>query len=321
MSQTNEVIVGIDVAKDKLDIYLHPVNIHQEIVNEASAIKKFFLKIKSKYTIKIIVLEPTGGYEKLSVKVVSTLGLEVHIVHPTQVHHFALSEKFLAKTDKIDAKILALFGEKKQVEASVIKSEKDEESRELIRRKQQLGDILIKEKMRLSHDHLAKSTKDSLNRFIKQIEREMELIDKKLQEIVMKDEVKKAVITRLKTFKGIGDKSAVLLAVSVPELGHLNRAEIASLIGVAPVNHDSGKKSGYRAIQAGRFHVRKMLYMVTLSSIQFNARIKEFYARLIAKGKKTKVAFVAVMRKILITLNAMLKHKKDYQLHQVKMAS
>jgi transposase len=314
MSQTNEIIVGVDVSKDKLNIYLHPVDIYDEIVNEASAIKKFFLKLKNTYAVKIIVLEPTGGYEKQCTNILNKLELAVHIAHPNQVHHFALSEKISAKTDKIDGKTLALFGDKKQVEASHVKSEEEEESQELIRRKQQLTDFLIKEKMRLSHEHLGKSAKDSLKRFIKQIDREIELLDKKLQENIAKDEEKKEAVALLKTYKGIGDKSALLLILCVPELGHLNRGEIASLIGLAPVNRDSGKKTGYRAIKAGRFHIRKMLYMVALSAIQFNPVMKEFYTRLVAKGKKGKVALTAVMRKILITLNAMLRDKKGFRL-------
>jgi transposase len=313
MSQTNEIIVGVDVSKDKLDIYLHPVGIHEEIANKAPKIKKFFLKLKDTYEIKRVVLEPTGGYEKPCVKGIVELGLTVHITHPTQVHYFALSEKILAKTDKIDAKTLAIFGEKKQVAASVVRSEQEEESRELMRRRQQLTDLLIAEKMRLSHENLGKLTKDSLKRMIKQIEREIELVDEKLEKIVMADESKKEAIARLKSYKGIGDKASTLLVVSVPELGRLNRAEIASLIGVAPVNRDSGKKSGYRAIKAGRFYVRKMLYMVALSAIRSNAAIKPFYERLIAKGKKAKVALTAVMRKILITLNAMLRDKTAFQ--------
>lgn len=318
MSQTNEIIVGVDVSKDKLDIYLHPVEIYQEIANEAKSIKKFFANLKKSYTIKMVVLEPTGGYEKLCVKHITKLELGVHIAHPNQVYHFAKSERILAKTDKLDAKTLALFGEKKQVEASVVKSEEEEESQELMRRKQQLTDFLIKEKMRLSHASLGKSAKESLKRFIKQIEREIELLDKKLQEIIKNDTPKKEAIAILKTFKGIGDKTALLLVLCVPELGHLNRAEIASLIGLAPVNRDSGKKKGYRTIKGGRFHVRKMLYMAAMSTIQFNVTMKQFYERLITKGKKGKVALTAVMRKILITLNAMLRDKKEFRLEEFK---
>jgi len=313
MSQTNEVIIGVDVAKDKLDIYVHPVANHFVISNDEKAIKTFFSKLNQEYKIKMVVLESTGGYEKRCVKVVSNMNVAIHIAHPNQVYHFAKSHKLFAKTDKIDAKTLALFGEEDHVLPSTVKSISEQENQELMRRKHQLTDSLTVEKVRLAHD-LSKSVKDSIKRFIKQIEREIELINTKIQEKVVQNEELVEKIKLLESFKGVGNATATMLTLCLPELGELNRAEIARLLGVAPINHDSGNKKGYRAIQGGRFHVRKMLYMVVLSALKYNHMIKPFYDRLIASGKKSKVAIVACMRKIIIILNAMLRDKKEFSI-------
>lgn len=313
MSQINDVIIGVDVSKEKLDIYINPMGHYQTVANQRKPIKKFFMQVMQEYQLKIVVLESTGGYEKACVKALDELQLKVHVAHPNQVYHYAKSKRLLAKTDKIDSKTLALFGEEAAATPTVSKSEQEQELERLVRRKQQLTDLLTQEKLRLSGPQAVGEMGRSIKRLVKQLEREMELINGKLDEGVKRCEATCEKVERLKTFKGIGQATAVLLAVSMPELGQAGRADIASLIGLAPVNHDSGKKKGYRAIKGGRFHVRKGLYMAALSAIRFNQDMKVFYERLIAKGKKAKVAIVAVMRKIIITLNALLRDNKNWE--------
>lgn len=313
MSQTNEVIIGIDVSKDKLDIHIGSKGNHITIENKKKNINLFFKQNMLNFCIKMIVLEATGGYERKCVQVINELGLLVHIAHPNQVYHFAKSKKLLAKTDKIDSKILALFGEEEAVTPTSMRSEEEEELARLVRRKQQLTDLMTQEKVRLSGPLATGEMGRSIKRIVKQLEREIALIDSKLKAGIKKSDAILKKVNILKSFKGIGDTTANTLALCVPELGKVTRADIASLIGVAPINKDSGKKKGHRGIQGGRFNVRKALYMASLSAIQYNVDMKAFYARLIGNGKKAKVAMVAVMRKMIVTLNALIRDNENWE--------
>jgi transposase len=314
-TQPNSTIIGIDVAKDKLDIVILPEHSHHVVSNEHKAIRAFInknlMKTYSINQIEIAVMESTGGYEKRVAKLLTQAGVPIHIAHPSQVFYFAKSKKLFAKTDKIDATILANFGKEVEIKPTSLPSEKDQGFKELSTRQEQLTQSLVVEKCRLK-DHLSSETKRSIGRMIKQIERELDLIAEKIKEHIEGDEVKKQQANLLKTFKGIGEKTAHTLVACLPELGKLTRSEIAAMVGVAPMNQDSGATQGYRAIQGGRFHVRKALYMPALTAIKYNSRMREYYERLIAKGKKEKVAIVAVMRKMIITLNAMLKNNESW---------
>lgn len=314
MSLTNGISIGIDVSKEKLDIYLLETNRYEVIKNEAKAMRKFFKQIAIKNEIKQVVLEATGGHERCCVKLLNELGIAVHVAHPSQVYHFARSKRLLAKTDKLDAKILALFGAQEEIKPTPQKSVEVEEMQGLVRRKQQLIDLLTQEKLRLASPLSRGEISRSLKRTIKQLEQEIKLIDSKLDDCIERCEKLKEKVSRLKTFKGIGHASAVLLAIGMPELGEVSRTEIAQLFGLAPVNNDSGKKNGYRSIKGGRFHLRKGLYMAALAAIRHNPKMKAFYERLKAKGKKSKVAITAVMRKIVVILNALLRDSKDWEL-------
>jgi transposase len=313
-TQPNSIIIGIDVAKDKLDIVILPEHTHQVIPNEDKAIKAFIKNLIKNYSIEqieIAVMESTGGYEKRVAKLLISAGILIHIAHPNQVFYFARSKKLFAKTDKIDANILAYFGKEMAINPTVLPSEIDQELKELSTRQEQLTYTLMVEKCRLK-DHLSSKTKRSINRFIKQIERELDLVRKEMEACIEQSGVKKEQAELLKTFKGIGKKTAYMLVACLPELGKLTRTEIAALVGVAPMNRDSGTKQGYRATQGGRFHVRRGLYMPALTAIKHNPWLRDYYQKLLGKGKKEKVAIVAVMRKMIITLNAMLKNKESW---------
>lgn len=317
MSQTNEIILGIDVAKNKLDIYIRPLGEHRIIENKRKSIHKFLSEIKAHYLIKIVVFEATGGHELLCAESCQSLGLSFHIAHPNQVYHFAKAQKLLAKTDKIDAKTLALFGEEPLAKPTELNEKSERMLQELDRRRQQLLEILTTEKLRLSGPKVKGDVQRSLARIINQIEREIELIENKIKALIAQDEAQKKKLEQLKSFKSIGEKTAISLIAGLPELGKIHRRQIASLCGIAPVNHDSGNKVGYRGISGGRFYVRKSLYMATLSAIRWNPVLAPFYARLIAKGKKKKVAMVAVMRKMIVILNAMLRDNSQWQMQPI----
>ena len=179
-------------------------------------------------------------------------------------------------------------------------------------RRNQLTDNIAAEKCRLDQYKDFPILCRSIKKMIKQLEREIQLIKEQLEKTIVKSEEKQETYERIQTFKGVGKTVASTLVANLPELGQLNRSKIAALVGVAPKNKDSGQKKGYRCIQYGRFYVRKALYMVALSAILHNKQMREYYQRLTANGKKPKVALTAVMRKTIITLNAMVRDKRNW---------
>lgn len=306
------VIIGIDVAKDKLDICILPKKKHVVIANQRKAINGFIRNIKKKNEIGLVVMEHTGGYEQLAHQLLVEANCDVHVAHPTRVHAFGQQKGYFAKTDHIDAHMLGEFGQQENPEPSPLKSKSEKTLKELSCRRGQLVELLITERCRLK-PHLSKEIQRSIKRTIKQLEREIGLVDKDIEKYIDASEAMQETARRLQTFKGVGPTVARGFICTVPELGLLSRAQIACLVGVAPRNKDSGKKKGVRRISGGRSHIRKLLYMSALVAIRFNDRMKKFYERLKAKGKHSKVAIVAVMRKILIVLNSMIKNGKDWQ--------
>jgi transposase len=306
------IVVGIDVSKDKLDIMILPKKEHYVISNERRGITGFIKRLKVVGDIELITMESTGGYERLAANLLTENGFPVHIAHPTQVYHFAKSKRYFAKTDKIDAEILALFSCQEEIQANKIATREEELLKVLAMRRNQLTDNVAAEKCRLDQYKDFPILCRSIKRVIKQLEREIQLINEQLEKMIIKSEEKQETYERIQTFKGIGKITASTLVANLPELGQLNRSKIAALVGVAPRNKDSGQKRGYRCIQYGRFYVRKALYMVALTAILHNKQMSKYYQRLIANGKKPKVALTAVMRKTIITLNAMVRDKKNW---------
>jgi len=260
----------------------------------------------------MVVMEHTGGYEKLAHAAFEKAGFPVHVGNPTRIYHFAKQKGYFAKTDHIDAHICAQYGFEKKVEATPLANKEDTELKDLAARRNQLVGHLTAEKCRLT-PHLSQVAKRSIRRQIKLLEQEIALIDKAINERIKKCEQKTKKSKCLQTFKGVGQVTANILISELPELGQLSRAQIACLCGLAPKNKDSGTKRGRRVVSGGRFYVRKALYMAALSSICFNQAMKQYYNHLKAKGKLSKVALTAVMRKIIITLNAMLRDGKNWQ--------
>jgi len=306
--------IGIDVSKHQLDIAILPSKVSFSCENSTTGFRGLIKKIAA-YPQARIVLEATGGYEKPLAHALNKAGFHVSVVNPRQIRDFAKALGKLAKTDKIDAHIIALFAEKVQPEARKMKSENHEELAENTSRRKQLVDMITMEKNRL--DKAGKSTKKSIKRIIKALEKELDEIEKQQKKIIDEDEQFSRTVELLTTVQGIGDKVATALVAFLPELGTLTGKQIASLAGLAPFNRDSGTLRGVRCIWGGRANVRCSMYMATLVATRHNPKIRQFYKRLCDAGKSKKVALVACMRKLLICINAMVKHNQPWQICEI----
>lgn len=319
LKPNNEDIIGIDVSKDKLDIYFLQTQTYDSWQNNSSALKKAVIYLNKLKFSGVIVLEATGGYEKLCHRYLSKAGFSVHIAHPKRVHHFIKQKGYFSKTDKIDAKAIAEYGLQESVEATELKDKAAQERQDLSARRAQIVESLTAEKCRYK-EHLSVSAKRSLKRMIKHLDNELSYVEKILADNIEQDEVLRDNAKRLLTFKGVGKTTATVLLCALPELGQLTRQEIACLSGLAPRNRDSGRMKGKRMVTGGRPQVRKILYMASLSAARYNPEMKLFYNRLKEKGKPSKVCLTAVMRKIIITLNAMLRDQKEWRLSESLLA-
>ena len=309
--KNNHYIIGVDVSKDKLDIYGLNTNKVINIANNEKDIKKFIKSLEVKPDNSLFVMESTGGYEKLLRKLLNSTGYQVHIAHPLRVHYFAKQKGYFAKTDSIDARAIKQYGEQENVQPTLAETKEAVELKELSSRRAQLIDLLTIEKCRIK-PHQTKGINKSLKRHVTYLETEIALLDEKISKLIESDDTLTKKAARIQTVKGIGKKTANMLVSMLPELGLLNRAEIACLCGVAPKNKDSGIKTGKRHIFGGRGHVRKALYMVAVCASTHNPTMAQYYQKLKGKGKESKVALIAVMRKIVITLNAMIRDEKDF---------
>lgn len=311
------MIVGIDVAKNKLDIKILPTGKYYQIKNTRSSIQDF---IKNKLLRigepRLLVFESTGGYEKILMLSLIKLDLPFHRAHPNRVYHFAKGKGYFAKTDRIDADILAKYGQQDEVTADASRSLDELKRQELSARRNQIKEMIAQEKNRMHAFYINAQIKRSIKRVIKQLEKELNIISELLQEEISKDEVCKTKLDLLQTLPGVGTEVATIMVTELPELGKVSREQISNLVGVAPQNKDSGKKQGYRRISKGRHHVRKVLYMSALVAMRFNPSLKIKYNQLINEGKKPKVVLVALMRKIIIIMNAMVRDNKPWALQK-----
>lgn len=313
MSNTTpqRIILGVDVSKDKLDIFNLNTGEYLIIQNNNKTIRTFLKKTRKLFDNVLIVVESTGGLEKYMLHTCQELGVSTHVAHPSRIFYFAKQKGYLAKTDKKDAETIAEYAYQEHVEPNDADFKANDILRELNNRRAQIVDDLHDEKCRLSRP-LTPSVKRSIKRKISFLEKEKEIIESEIAKTIQDCPEKSVKVKRLLTFKGVGPAIANGLVCLVPELGKLSRSQIAAIIGVAPKNHDSGKKCGKRRIVGGRFNARRLLYMGALVAIRYNSGLKAFYEKLVAKGKPAKVGIVAVMRKMTITLNAMVRDNKDW---------
>jgi len=307
MEGTMKRYIGIDVSKDRLDIAVHESGESLDCQNTQAAIETLLGPLQAMQP-ELIVLEATGGYERLCAAMLAAAGLAVSVVNPRQVREFARSSGILAKTDRLDARVLAHFGAAIQPEPRALPDAQQQLLDELILRRRQIVTNLVAEKNRLGMAQGAK-VKKSLRQAIKFYERQLDELDREVGEHIERSPLWREREDLLRSFKGVGPVSSRTLIGDLPELGRLDRKRIAALVGVAPMARDSGKRKGVRTIYGGRGQVRAVLYMVAVTAIRSNAPIRAFYQRLRAAGKPAKVALVACMRKILIILNAMVRNQ------------
>jgi transposase len=301
----NESFVGIDVSKHWLDIGWEPAQPGQRLAHDEVAIGGLRDRFVRKRPV-LIVMEATGGLETQLASVLAAAGLPVAVVNPRQVRNYARACGKLAKTDRIDAQLLATFARAIRPQ---VRAPKDEETLELgaiLARRRQLIDMRVQERLRL--ERAPALQRASIKEHIDWLTERIERLDIDLTHRLRTSSLWRESDDLLKPIQGVGSLTRATLFSGLPELGKLNRREIAALVGVAPFNRDSGQHRGQRTIWAGRAHIRRALYMAAVTATRTNPVIRPFYQRLRARGKPAKVAIVACMRKLLTIMNAMLKN-------------
>jgi len=302
--------VGIDVSKDTLEVHILPSDEHFQVTYDQEGINQIIQKLQA-LPLQVVIMEATGGYEKPLAAELCAANLDkIWIANPRNVRDFARATNQLAKTDAIDAQILAFFAQTFKLEPQVLPDQAQEQLKSLVRRRQQLIKIHGAENNRLQQTRNSQVV-SSLNRIIKVLQQEIDQLDLQIKQTIKKNPAWYAKAKSLIKIKGVGDKTAFSLLAFLPELGALNRRKIAALAGLAPINRDSGKFRGQRMIAGGRADVRKALYMSALSASKHNPIIRNFYQKLLNQGKPKKLALTACMRKHLIILNAVLKNYQN----------
>jgi transposase len=310
--ENSKVSVGIDVSKNKLDIAVHESGEVWSSNNDSSGCLALAAKLKQLQATSI-VLEATGGCETLVTAMLAAAALPVIVINPRQVRDFAKATGQLAKTDRLDCCVLAHFAAAIDPPVRPVKSEETQHLEALLGRRRQIVEMLTAEKNRLANNRDRAVSKD-LQAHIAWLERRLKSSDDELQRVLKSSSSWRERDQLLRSVPGVGPVLSLTLLAQLPELGQLNRREIAKLVGVAPFNWDSGRWRGARHIWGGRAAVRSPLFMATLSAIRFNPIIKSFYRRLITAGKAPKVAIVACMRKLLTILNVMLKTQTSWRI-------
>lgn len=306
---SSEAYVGIDVCKASLDVKVLPSNEAQRFSNDDAGINRL-IKLINRIDPTLIVFESTGGFEMPAVSSLIENHLPAVVVNPRQVRDFAKATGRLAKTDSIDADTIARFARDIRPEVRPIKDEHTQFISALNARRRQIVDMLVAEKNRL---HTAPiPNRSSIEKHIQWLERSLKDINDDIDKTIKKSPTWRENDKILQSFKGVGPVVSATLLCDLPELGKLNRKKISALIGVAPLNCDSGRYRGRRRIKGGRANVRRKVYMAAVASLRHNPVIKEFYDRLIDAGKPPKLALTACMRKILTILNAMMKNQVNW---------
>ena len=306
--------IGIDVSKGALDVYFLVDQRQAQFSNDPTGIAQLIGQLV-KRDHPAVVCEASGGYEQAMANALHGRGIHVSIVNPKQVRDLAKGLGKLAKTDSIDAQVLARFGEVNQPAATVFASKAEAELKELVTRRQQLVEILTAEKNRVQQ--VKGKVKKSIAAHIKWLKKRIETLDDEIKALSESNQAWQQHKAVLQSTKGIGEVISSSLLILLPELGQVSNKAIAAIAGVAPYNKDSGGYRGQRHIWGGRATVRSLLYMATLSALRANPPIKALYKHLLSKGKAKKVAIVACMRKLLICLNSMVRHDQKWDNNKV----
>lgn len=299
--------VGVDVASAELEVYLPNPQERLTVENTASAIvARLVPRLKSLAAPVLVVVEATGGNETVLVRVLHEQGIPVAVVNPRQVRDFAKGIGCDAKTDRIDAAVLARFGEVVKPQPTLAKSEEEEKLGALTARRQQLLEMINQEqnRLRLTFDP---EVRQYIEQSLEVLKKQVKTLDARLKKCVAESHTLRRKVEIFSSVKGLGPVTVATLLADLPELGQFNREQIAKLVGVAPINRDSGQQLGKRHVFGGRATVRRVLYMATLVAIRHNQRLKAHYQQLLTRGKLKKVAIVACIRKFLTILNTLVK--------------
>jgi transposase len=300
--------VGIDVAKAALDVFIGSAGTAFTVVNNALGIRDL---VRQLVPTDFVILEATGGLETPVASALAAAGIAAAIVNPRQVRDFARATGRLAKTDRLDAEVLARFGEAVRPEARPLAEEQAQALEALVTRRRQLVEMLTAEKNRRAR--APKVLHRSIDEHIRWLEKRLSVFDDELGELIRNTPLWRGRDELLRSVPGVGKVLSSTLLAQLPELGMLNRKQIAALAGLAPFNRDSGSMRGSRCIWGGRAQVRRVLYMATVAGVRSNPTIRTFYLRLRTNGKHAKPALIACMRKFLVILNAMLHDKTHWQ--------
>jgi transposase len=296
---------GIDVSKKTFDVWIHPVGESETIEHDEAGIKRA-VETLATTDIGLIVLEATGGLEIALASALAQAELPVVVVNPRQVRDFAKSLGILAKTDRLDAEVIARFGAATRPPVRPLPEDSTRDLAELMRRRQAVIKMIVSEQNRLERSR-SREVRRRITRHIRFLEKEIDDIDQGLKKAIQRSPIWLATTDLLQSVPGIGTTTSIVLLCLLPELGTLTRKQIAKLVGVAPLNNDSGKHRGIRHIRGGRASVRHKLYMATLAAIRWNPVIQDHYKHLVDQGKNKKLAIIACMRKLIVILNAMVR--------------
>jgi transposase len=311
MTETPTYYAGIDVAKDRLDVVLRPSGKYLEATNDERGIRSVVRRLR-KENVALAVLEATGGIEQSAAAELALAGVPVAIVNPRQVRDFAKATGKLAKTDRIDAAVLAhFFAEAVRPQPRPLADEHARELSAVVLRRRQILAMTTAEANRART--APKAVRKRIEAHLRWLRKELARLDGELERVVKGSLVWKERAALLTSVPGVGPTLSATLLAELPELEHLDRRRLAALVGVAPLNRDSGTLRGIRTVWGGRSGVRTTLYMATLCATRHNPAIREFYGRLVASGKPKKVALTACMRKLLSILGAILRNRTPWQ--------
>jgi transposase len=305
------IYVGIDVAKDRLDVHVRPSGEAFAVARDGEGLAALVERLVA-LAPALVVLEATGGFEQTVAASIAAARLALAVVNPRQIRDFARARGTLAKTDALDAEAIARFAETIRPEPRPLPDEAAQALGELVARRRQVIEMMVAERNRRRQASLKRVVK-GIDRHLAALQKELSAVEQDLDEMIRGTPIWREAEDLLKTVPGIGDTTARSLIADLPELGKLDRRRIAALVGVAPFNRDSGARRGQRTIWGGRAAVRAALYMATLTAARRNPMIRAFYHRLLAAGKPKKLALIACMRKLLSVLNAILRDQRPWQ--------
>ncbi len=303
--------VGIDISKKHLDVYIRPSGVFSSYDNQPPGISQLVEYLKAEQP-NLIVLEATGTFHHPVMNAISQAGLAVSVINPRQARDFARACGQLAKTDAIDAKILAHFAEVMNPSVRQFPNEQTQQTKDLVARRHQLVEMMTAEKNRLQA--MSQIAKEDIEETITWLQERIHKIEEQIERSIFQSIELKNTYQLLQSIPGVGPVVASNLVAGLPELGKIGNKKISALMGVAPLNHDSGQKKGKRSIWGGRGAIRSVLYMAVVVGIRHNPVIKEFYERLMKLGKPAKVALTACMHKLIVIMNAMVRHNTPWKI-------